>query len=283
MSGWSFAFSKRWAGYLALTVVFAVICSCLGMWQFARRAEARAEIARIDANYDSAPVPIDQALPDLDSFDISQRWVPVEVVGTYLTADELLVRNRPYGGQPGFEVLTPLLLDDGSVFVVDRGWLPTGDEQDAPDEVPAAPSGTVTVVARLKAGEPILASRSTVPGSGEIATINLPQIEDLVGQPLYTGAYGLVASESPQPDDAPIPSIRPERDEGPHLSYALQWFVFGLLAFVGLGYALRQEYRETNAEDPEERERAEERARKRAARAPTDSEVEDELVARGGR
>ena len=36
MIGWKFAFSRRWAGYLALTILFAIVCSGLGMWQLAR-------------------------------------------------------------------------------------------------------------------------------------------------------------------------------------------------------------------------------------------------------
>lgn len=282
MNRWRFALSKRWAGYLALTVVFAIVCSGLGMWQFARRAEARLEIDRIDANYDASPVPVAEALPELDSFDVSQRWLPVRLEGRYLPTEELLVRNRPLNGQPGFEVLTPLLLDDGTVFVVDRGWLPTGQDQDAPDAVPAAPEGRVTVVARLKAGEPTLAGRQTVEGSGQIPTINLSQVADGLAaddyDATYTGAYGLVASEDPSPADAPIPAFRPVRDEGPHLSYALQWFVFAILAFIGLGWALRQEYRVVNSEDPEEQERAADRERRRAARGPSDSETEDAIL-----
>ena len=276
MSRWGFALTRRWFGYLALVMVFAAVCSLLGMWQFARRAEARAEIARIEANYDAAPVPLSDVLPELDSFESQAKWTRISVTGTYLTGDELLVRNRPYGGNPGFEVLTPLLLDDGTVFVVDRGWVPTGQLQDAPDDVPAAPTGTVTVTARLKAGEPTIGSAS--PSAQELSSVNLPQVAEIVGVPTYTGAYGLVASEDPAPASAPLPSIRPVRDEGPHLSYALQWFVFAILGFVALGWALRQEYRAVNADDPEEQERAEERRRRREARAPTDAETEDAIL-----
>lgn len=275
---WSFALSRRWFGYLALVIVFAIVCSLLGAWQFARRAEARTEIDRIDANYDAAPVPVDEVLPRLDSFEADQRWTPVIATGRYLSDEELLVRNRPMSGNPGFEVLTPLLLADGTVFVVNRGWVPTGELQDNPDLVPPAPAGEVTVTARLKAGEPTLASRRTVEGSDQIPTLNLPQVAELVDRPTYTGAYGLLVAEDPAPEVRPRAAIRPARDEGPHLSYALQWFVFALLGFVGLGWALRQEYRIVNADDPEERERALERERRRAARAPSDSETEDALL-----
>jgi cytochrome oxidase assembly protein ShyY1 len=278
MIGWKFAFSRRWAGYLVLTILFAAVCSGLGVWQLARRAEALAEIARVDANFDAPPVPVVDALPTLESFDESQKWLPVSLNGTYLTDEELLVRNRPLDINPGFEVLTPLRLVDGSVLVVDRGWLPTGENQDAPDAVPAAPSGQVTVVARLKAGEPSLAGRTA--HGNQIATINLTDIAKRVGEPTYTGAYGLLLSEVPAPAERPVAVTRPVRDEGPHLSYAFQWFVFALLAFVGLSWAIRQEYRTVNADDPEERERSAERERRKAAKPPSDAEVEDELLDR---
>lgn len=282
MSAWTFAFTRRWAGYLALTILFAAVCSGLGVWQLARRTEALVEVSKIDANYDAPPVPLAEALPSPDSFSESQKWLPVTMTGTYLTDDELLVRNRPLNVRPGFEVLTPLRLDDGTVFVVNRGWLPTGDRQDAPDVVPAPPAGQVTVVARLKAAEPTLNNRTA--SGNQIATINLTDVAGRVGQPTYTGAYGLLDSENPAPlEPRPTAVVKPIRDEGPHLSYALQWFVFGLIAFFGLAWSLREEYRTVNAADPAERERADVRDRKRAAKPRNDAEIEDELLDRQGR
>ncbi|MDJ0348187.1 SURF1 family protein [Cryobacterium sp. PH29-G1] len=279
MTGWKFAFSRRWAGYLALTMLFAAVCSGLGVWQLARRDEALTELFKIDANFDSKPVPVAEELADLTAFDESQKWTPVQLTGTYLVGDEMLARNRPLNVTPGFEVLTPLQLSDGTIFIVDRGWLPTGEEQDAPDTVPAPPSGTVTVVARLKASEPDLPGRTA--SGDQVATINLTTIAARLDQPTYTGAYGLLDTESPAAtEQRPTAVEKPIRDEGPHLSYAFQWFVFGLLAFIGLGWALREEYRSVNAEDPDERERADERARKRAAKPRNDAEIEDELLDR---
>ncbi|MHB1171486.1 MAG: SURF1 family cytochrome oxidase biogenesis protein [Lacisediminihabitans sp.] len=276
MSGWRFAFSKRWAGYLAITIIFAIACAGLAMWQLARRDKVLAEIALVQKNFDRTPAPVAEVLPTLGSYQANQEWTPVLLTGSYLVADQLLVRNRPFNGSPGFEVLTPLLLDNGSVFIIDRGWLPTGNHQDAPDIVPVPPAGQVTVTARVKAGEPNLPGRSGA--AGQIATIQLNDIANMLNKPTYTGAYGLMATESPATATRPTATPKPAPDEGPHLSYAFQWFVFGLMAFIGLGWAVRQEYRLVNAEDPDERERAEERARRRAARPRSDSEIEDELV-----
>ena len=276
MSAWRFALTKRWAGYLVLAIVFAIVCVFLCVWQLNRRAEAREEIDRIDANYASEPVPLDDALASLGSFDTSQKWKPVEMTGTYLTELQTLVRNRPYNGSPGFEVLVPFQLADGSVFIVDRGWVSPGERQDTPDAIPDAPGGTVTVTARLKAGEPTLPGRSAP--AGQIATVNLPDMAERVGEPTYTGAYGLLMSEDPSPATRPFEAAKPARDEVPHLSYAFQWLVFALFGFIGLGYALVQEYRVVNADDPEEIVRAEERRLKREKRAKSDAEVEDELL-----
>ena len=51
----------------------------------------------------------------------------------------------------------------------------------------------------------------------------------------------------------PFPFPKPSTEEGTHLSYSLQWFAFGVLMFVGFGYAARQQARNAaiDAEDAE--------------------------------
>src|SRR5690606_33671516 len=102
---WSFLVTPRWLGYLTLVIVFAIACSMLGAWQFDRRDQAQTEIARIDANYDRAPVSIDALLPSLESFDQDSKWAPVALEGEYLSEEQMLVRSRPFNGRIGFEVL----------------------------------------------------------------------------------------------------------------------------------------------------------------------------------
>jgi cytochrome oxidase assembly protein ShyY1 len=276
VSGWRFVLNRRWAGYLGITILFALACVALSQWQWARLDEVQAENAKVEANWDAQPVALDAVLPDRTGWDDGDKWTPVTMTGTYDIEHQVLVRNRPLNGQPGFDVLTPLRLDDGSLFVVDRGWVPTGSDRDYPDVVPVAPSGEVTVVARLKGGEPTLPNRSAP--AGQVATVHLPTIAELTDAPTYVNAYGLLASETPAPEHRPIAAPKPPEDEGPHLSYALQWIAFGLMAFIGLGWAVRTEYRIANAEDPTEQRRAAERARKRAARKPTDADIEDQLL-----
>jgi cytochrome oxidase assembly protein ShyY1 len=230
--------SRQWAGYLALTVIFAIVCCALGTWQLNRRAEALAEVARIDANYDADPQPVAEALPDPAGFDIDQRWQVVALTGEFLADEEVVVRNRPFEGSSGFEVITPFRLDDGTVFMVDRGWI-AQNSQGRPSEAAPPPSGRVEVTARLKAGEDRIAGRTST--GVELATIDLDELAERVEAPTYTGAYGVLVQSGADVDEPPLAAARPIRDEGPHLSYALQWYVFALLGFIGLAWAANQE------------------------------------------
>jgi cytochrome oxidase assembly protein ShyY1 len=276
MKRWRFAFERRWFTYLGMAVVFAVACVFLSRWQIGRNDETVAANTLVNRNYSAPAVPLEQLLPSRSSFSQGQEWREVALDGTYLPEKQLFVRDRTLGSNPGFEVLTPLKLANGDVFVVDRGWLPLGAKHDRPDNVPPPPTGKVHVTARLQASETILPGR-TAP-SGQISEINLPTVEKATGAPTYTGAYGLLASETPAPASRPIAATKPTLDPGPFLSYAFQWLLFAVFGFAGLGWALRQEYRIRNSEDPEERVRAAERARKARLRAPTDADIEDELV-----
>ncbi|KAB1657886.1 SURF1 family protein [Pseudoclavibacter chungangensis] len=263
-------------GYFAVLVVFAVACGFLSHWQFERREEKVVENARITANYDREPVPIDDALPTLASYDASQEWTPVQLRGEYLVDEQVLARARPFGGYPGFEILTPFRTDDGRVFIVDRGWIPTGSTQDYPDAVPAPPEGPVVVVARLKPSEAQIPGRSAP--EGQIATIHLPTFAERLGADrVYTGAYGLLAAESVPAETGSL-TPRPELTEGNHLSYAFQWIIFAIIAATGLVLGIRNEYRHRNADDPKVREARRREAERRKRRRPTDSDIEDELL-----
>ncbi|MGV8877067.1 MAG: SURF1 family protein [Rhodoglobus sp.] len=276
MKKWRFAFSQRWFGYLALVLAFALGCVFLSHWQFDRRQDAAAEVARVSSNWEAEPQQLDTVMPQLGSLAVDNKWLPVAVSGRYLSSQQLLVRGRPYGGQPGFDVLVPFELASGRVLIVDRGWVPAGDAQDAPDAVPAPPADLVEIVVRLKPSEPTIRGRSAP--EGQVATIHLSTVADIIDRPTYTGGYGILATESPSVARAPLTYPKPLLDEGAHLSYAFQWVAFGVLAFIGLGWAIRQEYRLINEADPAERERAKKRKIKAEKRGPTDAQIEDAIL-----
>lgn len=280
MSGranWGFAFSRRWFGYLALTIAFAIACVLLSNWQVARLNEAASENRLVDANWNADAEPLAAVLPGVDAWDPSLEYRSVSVTGTYEADRQILVRNRPNNGNPGFEILTPLRLADGTVLVIDRGWLPVGSAQDSPDTIPAPPSGEVAVTARLKPGEGRIEGRSAP--SGQVATINLADVSAILQQPMYTGAYGLLVEEDPAPaDQRPVAAVKPVADEGLHISYAIQWVLFAIMGFGGLAWAIRHEYRIRNADDPEVQDAAIRREARRLARPKSDADAEDEIL-----
>lgn len=280
--GWRFVRSRRWLGYFAIAVAFAIVCALFGMWQWDRRNEAVRQNEQVAQNYEHTPVPLDEALPTASSWNDGKTWLRVSVTGRYDTDDQLLVRNRVHNGQPGFEVLTPLVTDDGRAFVVDRGWVPTGNAQDAPDHVPAPPSGEVTAIVRLQPSEPRIPGRTDPAHTDQVQSVTLSDVGKKVDTPIYTGAYGQLASESPAPTEArPLGWERPTADTGLHLSYFIQWFMFAVGGFGFLAYLMVQEFRNLNQDDPEERERALERQRRKDAKPKTDAQIEDELLNAG--
>lgn len=255
--------TRRWLGYLAVTVVFAAVCCALGAWQWNRREEALAAIARLDANYDAPPRPIDEVLHAPAAYDIEQQWAQVALQGEYLSDEQVLMRGRVRDGQVGFDVVVPFVLSDGSVMIVDRGWLPPGSTPDRPDSVAPPPTGSLSIVVRLRGDEGAIAGRGAP--AGQIASVDLEAFDAALDAPLYTGAYGLLATEDGNAPTDVQPAIRPVLDEGPHLSYCLQWFVFALLGFIGFGWALRREARTLAGMAP-------------TARRSADAEEEDALV-----
>ncbi|MET4538911.1 cytochrome oxidase assembly protein ShyY1 [Arthrobacter bambusae] len=245
-----FLFSSKWLGYFVLAVIFATACVFLGRWQMDRRAETLAEINRVVSNYSATPVPFAEIKDQFNTLDPEREWTQVQLRGSYDLEGQRVVRNRPLNGQPGYDVVVPFRLTTGEAVVIDRGWLPIGNNTPGrPDVVPDPPTGQVTVVARLKPAEPKL-DRGAV--DGQLASIDLAGFASELPYPIATGAYGQLASEDPAVQPMPTPFPKPATEEGTHLSYSLQWFAFGVLMFIGFGYAARQQARNAAIDAEEE-------------------------------
>jgi len=239
------ALQARWLGYFALAVVFAIITSLFGLWQWDRRTEAVTEIDRVESNFDQEPVSWNELMGPSQEWSDDLRWRSVVVEGEYRADYTTLVRTRPRIGQVGFEVLVPFTTVGGDVIVVNRGWVPTGANEDSPDLIPPAPSGVVSVVGKLFPGEPEIPGRAAP--SGQVATIHLPTLASETGLAIDQRAYLALVSENPGASPTPLLIDRPVADEGPHLSYTFQWFLFGILGFIAWGYLLREDYRGDSA------------------------------------
>ena len=227
----------RWSGWFLVVVVFATGTVFLSSWQFDRREEKVDRIELVQTNY-NAPVASLSAVAPAGTLPPENEWLRVELEGNYLTQHSYLVRNRPLNGQPGFLQLVPFQTREGEIIAIERGWMPTGNRQDSPDFVPQVEPDPKTITVRLRPGEPEIDRGAP---EGQIENINLERFAELTGLNINREFYGRMAFEEPVSQEYATPMPMPRMDEGNHLSYALQWILFGVMAFVAFGWALRQE------------------------------------------
>ncbi|NLE70750.1 MAG: SURF1 family protein [Actinomycetales bacterium] len=268
----------RAAAVVGVAVLVAAGCVLAGRWQWTRHADRSAEVARVAAHYDAAPVPAEDLLaPDgSEAVDVADlAWRPVTLVGRYVGT--ALLRNRPTSGTPAVHALGLLEVEggrlDGAVVVLDRGWLPAAEADGADARGPAPPSGTVTVVARLRPAEQ--PSGRDAP-AGQVQRIVPDEVAAAAGTDGHVlgGVYGAVATEDGAPPAGVQPLPRPEADLGPHLSYAFQWWVFAAGALVGAVVLLRRDAAEARPGTSGSGRTSGPRRR----RAPTAEDEEDALL-----
>lgn len=236
-----FLVRPKWIAF-HLLVLFGVIAMInLGFWQLRRLDERQAFNALIEQRYDAPPVPLDELLlPDTDPDDIA--WRPVTVSGTYLPDQGILVVNRSQNGRAGVNTVVPLVLDDGRILLVNRGFVPQGFEE------PPVPANDVEIVGRLRPSqERRLGQLSDAPEGvlREAQRLDLDRLRAQFDAPLVDVYVDLISSVPAEPERVPEPVVAPDLSEGNHLSYAFQWFIFSIAAAVGWVLAVRRSV-ETN-------------------------------------
>lgn len=240
-----FLFHPKWIAFHLLVLAGVVLMVNLAFWQLRRLDEVRDFNAQVAERIDQPRVPLAELLPEGTTLDdpavADAEWRSVEVTGEYLP-DQVVIFNRSQGGRAGETTVTPMQLDDGRVLLVERGFLPLGDEPDAAP--PAPPTGDVAVSGRLRQSQERRRGGLTDGEDGPLREAQRIDMERLAGQlpgpavPMY---LQLVQSDpAVDPTVDPLPVALPSLDEGPHLSYTVQWFIFSLCAVVGWVIAVRR-------------------------------------------
>jgi len=225
-----------WIALLLLTVLLAVAFVGLGRWQLDRLDQRRAQNALVEAAREARPVPVDQELAAGRPVSPDGVWRRVTATGTYDRAHEVLVRGRAVADRTGLLVVTPLVTADGTALLVVRGWTPPSSRDAAtPPDVPAAPDGTVTVTGRVRASERGAVKESRGEGPVQVARLDVDRVGEIIGRPVYGGYVELLDQQPPGPEGL-VAIPEPAVADGPHLSYAVQWFCFAVLALGGYGY-----------------------------------------------
>ncbi|GAA2887058.1 SURF1-like protein [Actinoplanes cyaneus] len=254
-----FLLTPRWLTAAVLAVVASVIMVMLGNWQLRRYHERHDINVRIDAA-DSAPAvpltsvlaaPTAQGTPGA-SPGKALAWTKVTVTGRYDPSHEIQARGRTVNGEVGFEILTPLVLADGTTVLVDRGWVPpAGAGALAAPQAPAAPSGEVTVVGQVHLSESRPAPIERRDGRLDTRRVSLPKLAQDLPFPLY-GAYVLLTEQTPAGDPAFSRIPIDHEDAWQNGGYAVQWWLFAVMALVLFGFQARREARGENQPSDEQ-------------------------------
>ena len=170
------------------------------------------------------------------------QWREVSATGRYDESQQVLVRNRTYNGIPGYFVLTPLA--GAGRRRRDRRTAASCRSRRAATkpEVPPAPSGVVAVNGRVRSTQKRGLFGPRDPAEGTLTEVARADLARLQQQMPYHLLPVYVELETSDPSEArgitPVPL--PELDDGPHLSYAIQWFLFSALAVVGWVLVVRK-------------------------------------------
>ena len=103
-----------------LTVSMLAVLVGLGTWQLQRLEWKTQLIAERDAGLAAAAL----SLPADDGQLAALEFRKVTARGRFLHDRELYVGSRTNHGKAGYHVLTPLQVEDGTVLLVNRGWVP---------------------------------------------------------------------------------------------------------------------------------------------------------------
>ena len=189
-----------------VALAVAIVCVRLGFWQLDRLGQRRARNAILAARLALPPL---QVVRGTSADSARQRRLTAR--GVYAFAGELIGPGRSFDGTPGVALITPLRLADGSLVFVDRGWAPS------PDAV------HVDQTLYREADTAAVEGFGVIPPPGRY---NVPFVLQQTG----------IAAPRGLPRRWPPPTL----DDGPHLSYAIQWFSFAVIIVVGTGALLRK-------------------------------------------
>lgn len=246
-----FLFSRRWGLFLVAVLLLTWLAIQLGQWQFNRLEDRRERNEIVRTNEALPAAPIEELLAVGQDVPADLEWRTVSATGTYLADETVYVRYRTHDSRSGVQVVVPLRLPDGSVALVDRGWWPTQNRGDIPDDVPPPPQGTVEVQGWLRVDAQGDSTNVVAHGTRAISGAAVAEALELE----VRGGFMQLSTEEPGPEQSlTLPSL-PKLGEGPHFFYGLQWWLFGAMAIVGFGYLLYVEWRDARASATETDER----------------------------
>ena len=225
--------SKEEYSLLKSVIALALIAGCLwaAQWQFERGTLRHDRNNQIEARADLPAISITQAVKDSSEYE----WRKITAAGEFDSSRQILLRNRYFEGKYGFEVLTAFKDQSGAQFWVDRGWVQAGATATIAPQIPAAPTGEVSITGRLRLDRSLPQGKffalPTSDRGGLISEANAQSSNTKIG---IDSTFYIDLLSGDRPALTPeVPAELPELSDGPHFAYALQWIIFGGLVIYG--------------------------------------------------
>lgn len=204
---------------LALVAVGAVFLSGLGAWQLQRNAEKQDLEADRAAAIAAPPIDAVEA-GGMDGEAVDFRRV--HAAGRWDHDQTVTISNRVRAGTLGEEIVTPLILEDGTAVLVNRGWAPLEARDQVLSELESEPVGEVVGLAGIDA----LSAREIRPGVWSRYSVGsigatLPYV--VAPWRLTEGELRDVSTLVPG-GELPVTGYAGYESTTPHMQYALTWF-----------------------------------------------------------
>jgi len=207
-------------------VAGVILTAYLGSWQLDRAAYKRGMQARVDQAERAPAVRIPAQPADADAF----AYRRAEGTGHFVPEATIFLDNRVRDGVVGYEVITPLRLNDSPLHVlVNRGWVRAPASRSELPQV-RTPSDEVTVegMALPPTTRYVELSDQTVSGSvwQNLKFEQYAQRFGLALQPL------ILQQRNELSDGLSRSWRRPDTGVDKHQAYALQWFVMSAVIAI---------------------------------------------------
>ena len=246
-------FSLRGVLATAFVLVMCAVCVRLGFWQLDRLQQRKARNHAVELASRMAVLDYDSMTAEAIERDpavfLNRR---MRVTGSYDPSGEVVLRGRADAGRPGVHLVTPLVVPGvPRALLVNRGWVPSPDAATV-DARPWAESGTRTVEGILmeiprgtkNGGEPAVQRAPGGPSAPSYRRLDLDVLRRVERRPIAR----LYLQQLPGADSAsgrpPVRVSLPPPGNGPHLSYAFQWFSFAAIGVIGLLIVFRRRRRQ---------------------------------------
>ena len=236
-------FQRKWLIPTLLVFAGTALCIRLGIWQLDRLEQRRAFNTQFESARTQPVLDLNQEQP----VNIPEmEWRPVNVTGEYDFENQVAVRNQYYGNEYGYHLLTPLSFD-GQAVLVDRGWIPAEGNAAPSDWRKYDEEGTVDVSGqiRLGQGKPAIGGVADPlsENGAKLEVWNNADVTRIADQMPYPILPVYIQPEADAADTEPPIPFQPdiELTEGPHFGYALQWFTFATILFLGYPFFLQKQ------------------------------------------